>query len=477
VTANTAYNLIEGDCRHLPLSDNSVHCIVTSPPYWNLRDYGTASWQGGDPTCDHVPVCKLTHRVPGAPSSGSTNNNHSRGQLATRSCGRCGAIQRDDQIGLEAVPDCLGWARGASPCEACYVCMLRSVFAELWRVLRDDGTVWLNLGDSYAQSGGSNAIPLKLDEGKQRRPLPQAARTLPRWKTLPGLKKKDLVGIPWRVALALQSDGWYLRTDIVWAKGNPMPESVTDRPTRAHEYIFLLTKSKRYYYDQAAIAEPVAEVSKRRYSQAALSTQQGGFKQEQYAAGLPGQKARNRRPVEILKGLARKSQAGQGLPTRNARSVWRINTQPTRLAHFATFPAELPRRCIRAGTSEKGCCPHCGAPWRRIVSKHNYTHDGTTTSLYPPGSNGYRISLMRQAARARGTEYGPTAQTTGWQPDCQCPAHKPVPCMVLDPFTGSGTTGIIAIQEGRRFTGVDLNADYVEMARQRLDAALNQAAP
>ncbi|MBV9469361.1 MAG: site-specific DNA-methyltransferase [Abitibacteriaceae bacterium] len=385
-------------------------------------------------------------------------------------CALCGAVRVDSQLGIEPVPDCLAWAHGVRPCSNCYVCRLRSVFRELWRVLRDDGTAWLNLGDSYAQSGGSNAIPPKHNED-ERRPLPQAARTLRRSKTLPGLKKKDLVGIPWRVALALQADGWYLRTDIVWAKGNPMPESVTDRPTRAHEYLFLLTKSKRYYYDPAAIAEPIAEVSKRRYSQATLSTQRGGFKQEQYAAGLPGQKARNRRPAHILRALAQRD-----LPTRNARSVWRINTQPTQLAHFATFPQELPRRCIRAGSSEKGCCPHCGAPWKRIIVKHNYAHDGTTTSLYPPGSNGYRISLMRQAARARGTEHGSTMQTTGWQADCQCPAHEPVPCAVLDPFMGSGTTGIVAIQQRRRFTGVDLNADYVEMARQRLDAALNQAA-
>jgi len=449
---------------------------VTSPPYWSLRDYGTARWQGGDPACVHAvrrPFHARLDLKAGERESFAGHRRVASSDFALQAkCAHCGAVRVDSQLGIEQVPDCLAWARGEPPCSHCYVCRLRGVFWELWRVLRDDGAAWLNLGDSYAQSGGSNAIPPKPGPPPIRRPLPQAARTLPRHRALPGLKKKDLVGIPWRVALALQADGWYLRTDIVWAKGNPMPESVTDRPTRAHEYLFLLTKSKRYYYDQAAIAE----VSKRRYSQAALSTQRGGFKQEQYAARLPGQKARNHRPAEILKGLARKSQALQDVPRRNARSVWHINTQPTKLAHFATFPTELPRRCIRAGSSEKGCCPHCGAPWRRIISKYNYAHDGTTASLYPPGSNGYRISLMRQAARARGSEYSHTVQTTGWQPDCRCPAHEPVPCMVLDPFMGSGTTGIVAIQQGRRFIGVDLNAEYVEMARQRLDAALKEAA-
>ncbi|MBV9471089.1 MAG: site-specific DNA-methyltransferase [Abitibacteriaceae bacterium] len=348
--------------------------------------------------------------------------------------------------------------------------MLRSVCAELWRVLRHDGTLWLNLGDSYAQSGGSNSVPPKPNRPESRRPLPQAARTLGRWKALPGLKKKDLVGVPWRVALALQADGWYLRTDIVWAKGNPMPESVTDRPTRSHEYLFLLTKSQRYYYDQAAVAEPIAAISKRRYSQGTLGIQRGGFKQEQYAAGLPGQKARNRRPADILKSLAERQRQ-----TRNSRSVWQINTQPSRLNHFATFPTELPRRCILAGTSEKGCCPHCGAPWRRVVMRHRVVRTGITCSLYPPGSNGHRISLLRQTVRAQGTESGPNAETLGWTAGCACPPHKPVPCTVLDPFMGSGTTGLVAIRHGRRFVGIDLNPSYIEMARHRIQAAAAQA--
>ena len=349
--------------------------------------------------------------------------------------------------------------------------MLRLVFRELWRVLRDDGTVWLNLGDSYAQGGGSNSVPPHPGQDNRRRPLPQGARTVARWRTLPGLKKKDLVAIPWRVALALQADGWYLRTDIIWAKGNPMPESVRDRPTRSHEYLFLLTKSKHYYYDHIAIAEPIAEVSKQRYAQATLSTQGGGYKQEAYAAGLPGQKARNRRPADILKSLAQNNQQ-----TRNARSVWHINTQPIRLAHFATFPRELPRRCIRAGTSERGCCPHCGTPWRRLINKPNIPHTGTTTSLYPPGGNGYRVSLLRQAVRAQGDESTQAAQTVGWASDCACPDHEPVPCTVLDPFMGSGTTGVVAIIEDRNFIGIDLNARYVAMARERLKTVSDASA-
>lgn len=382
-------------------------------------------------------------------------------------CVRCEAVRKDAQVGLETVPDCLAWARSELPCGTCYVCMLRRVCGELWRVLRSDGTLWLNLGDSYAQSGGSTSIPPKPHRPETRRPLPQAARTLPRNGALPGLKKKDLVGIPWRVALALQSDGWYLRTDIIWAKGNPMPESVTDRPTRAHEYLFLLTKSKRYYYDQVGIAEPIAAASKRRYSQPTLLAQTGGFKQEFYQMRFPGQKARNRRPTEILRSLAEQQPL-----TRNARSVWQINTQPTRLPHFATFPQELPRRCIMAGTSEKGCCPHCATPWRRMVSKNNISHNGLTTSLYPPGSNSYRISLLRQAMQAARNQRSLTQQVTSWQPMCQCSPHEPVPCTVLDPFLGSGTTGIVAVRQGRHFVGIDLNADYITLARQRINAIL-----
>ena len=212
--------LVNGDGLRIPLADRSVHMIATSPPFWGLRDYD----------------------VPG-------------------------------QLGLEVVPDCLAWARGESPCGACYVCQMRAVAAELWRVLRDNGTFWLNLGDSYTGSGkggnpdagkqatnkGSQSIGVLY--GKAGETARQAAVTnVSRRATAElGMKTKDLCGIPWRVALALQADGWYLRSDIIWAKPNPMPESVTDRPTKSHEYVFLLAKSKQYFYDAEAVRESLAD--------------------------------------------------------------------------------------------------------------------------------------------------------------------------------------------------------------------------
>src|SRR3990167_6967788 len=187
-------SLARADCRRLPLTDQSVHMVCTSPPYWGLRSYNT----GG-------------------------------------------------QIGLEARHDCLGWARGEN-CGECYVCVTRAWAAEVWRVLRDDGTFWLNLGDSYARNGGTqgggNRTLLHL-EGQQMRMLNVPCGC--------GLKEKDLIGIPWRVALALQADGWYLRSAAPWVKRSSMPESVSDRPSSSLEYVFLLAKSQHYYFDMEAV--------------------------------------------------------------------------------------------------------------------------------------------------------------------------------------------------------------------------------
>jgi len=258
--------VIIGDCREALqlLPSESVNCVVTSPPYFGLRDYNV-----------------------------------------------------DGQIGLEATPDA-------------FVSELVSVFREVRRVLRDDGTLWLNLGDSYSSQ--------------------------PSW----GLKPKDLIGIPWRVAFALQADGWYLRQDIIWAKPNPMPESVTDRCTKAHEYMFLLSKSPRYYYDQEAIAEPVAPATVARLAQD-VESQQG-------SARVPGKingtmKAKPPRfggskYGDDLRDESRTKSGNEYTNTnggmRNARSVWNIATQPFNEAHFATFPPELAERCIKAGCPEGG---------------------------------------------------------------------------------------------------------------------------
>ncbi len=302
-----------GDCREVLASmpDGSARCCVTSPPYWGLRDYGV-----------------------------------------------------DGQIGLEDSPER-------------YVAEIVEVFREVRRVLADDGTLWLNLGDSYASStksddrtadersrsstlgpkrnglGGSNAAHVAVSFGSRR--------------VETGLKPKDLVGIPWRVAFALQADGWRLRQDIIWAKPNPMPESVTDRCTKAHEYVFLLAKAERYFCDMDAIAEKAAYAGQDR----------GGStnRYEQNAAGMDNKQ----------------------YDTRNKRSVWTVNPQPYKEAHFATYPPKLIEPCILAGSA--------------------------------------------------------------------------VGDVVLDPFNGAGTTGLVSVKHGRRYVGPELNPAYADIARRRIAEA------
>jgi len=222
--------LIQADARQIPLVDGCVQCVVTSPPYFGLRDYGTGTWRGGDPACSHLRVNDTREGVK------QTSN---RGTVALGFCGICGicgAERVDAQIGLEPTPDA-------------FTQTLVQVFRELRRILADDGVCWLNLGDSYSQSSNTGGTASIQGTAKRVGAMNDFKRDVIG-------KPKDLLGIPWRVAFALQADGWYLRSDVIWHKPNPMPESVTDRPTKAHEYLFLLTKSERYYYDAPAIAEP-----------------------------------------------------------------------------------------------------------------------------------------------------------------------------------------------------------------------------
>lgn len=366
----------QGDVREvLPtLPADSVDCIVTSPPYWGLRDYGTATWIGGDALHEHIGVDLRTA------DTGGPKQQTKRGSIGVRSgdCD-CGATRQDGQLGLEATPEQ-------------YVANLVGVFRELRRVLKPSGTCWLNLGDSYATGGGSvGRAPGGGDQG-ERFIRAGMINTQPNRMPIPGLKPKDLVGIPWRVAFALQADGWWLRSDIIWAKPNPMPESVTDRPTKAHEYLFLLTKSARYYFDADAVAETT------------ISHPAGnGFdRQERISGGLAGGnpepwKPRESKPRGSFNG---KTEAMPGrnafraiTATRNLRSVWTIATRPYPGAHFAVFPPELPERCIKAGSPEGG--------------------------------------------------------------------------VVLDPFAGSGTVGLVANRLSRRAILIDLNPAYLEQQMQR----------
>lgn len=333
--------ILRGDCRATlrTLPESSVHCCVTSPPYFGLRDYGHAG-----------------------------------------------------QIGLEPTP-------------AEYVEQMVQVFREVRRVLRDDGTLWLNLGDSYANDGkwggstsGKHVDALHGDTGAGR------------GKRTTGLKPKDLIGIPWRVAFALQADGWYLRQDIIWAKPNPMPESVRDRCTKAHEYVFLLSKSERYFYDLQAMQEPatlssIARLSQNVEAQAGSDRVPGKTNGPMKAVG--GQRSKrdsfkreDSKRAEVIPGQtvgthrADREESGWDTATRNKRSVWTIATQPFSEAHFATMAPELAETCIKAG------CPEGGT--------------------------------------------------------------------VLDPFGGAGTTGLVADRLQRSAVLCELNPDYIEIARRRI---------
>lgn len=360
-----------GDCLNVlrAMPDNSVHCCVTSPPYWGLRDYG-----------------------------------------------------HDGQIGLEDTPEA-------------YVDQMVKVFREVKRVLRNDGTLWLNLGDSYA-SVGSDGSPGKTAQVGNTKSGQQKTTN----KIVSGLKPKDLVGIPWRVAFALQADGWWLRQDIIWHKPNPMPESVIDRCTKSHEYVFLLTKSKQYFYDAEAVKEPAI-----------------------YAGDNRGARSDSRRGTKC------NSMSGITSNFRNKRSVWTITTKPYSGAHFAVMPMDLVEPCIKAGTSEKGCCPICGNPWERVVNsirvvRHELPNDDPN---YRPARYARKSNGTDDYANGGAQAFSKTT-TTGWIPTCTC-GGDPVPCTVLDPFSGSGTVGVVSTKLSRNYVGIELNPEYLALSEQRLN--------
>jgi DNA modification methylase len=419
------FQVLTGDVREKlkTLPDKSVQCCVTSPPYYGLRDYGTAKWEGGDdPDCDHLRVNDTRENV----KQVSTN------QLGYgTTCGKCGAKRTDAQIGLEETP-------------AEYVESMVQVFREVKRVLRDDGTLWLNLGDSYASD-------TKGSGGPSAKQLTNPGSRYESRKFNHGLKAKDLIGIPWRVAFALQEDGWWLRNDIIWHKTNSMPESVTDRCTRSHEYIFLLTKSPRYFFDADAIKVPAT-----------------------YAGDDRGSRTDTRRGTEC------NSVSGVTPAYRNKRTVWSISTQPFKGAHFATFPVKLIEPCILAGTSEHGACAKCGAPWQRIVVKgaadleSQQACGGDEHGEYDgEGIKDYEAAGVQNPSdvKARILAGMVERKTIGWEPTCKCTDATVVPCVVLDPFTGSGTTGAVSVMNNRRFVGTELNPKYAAMARERIDSS------
>jgi DNA modification methylase len=408
------------------LPEESVQTVVTSPPYWGLRDYGLPPtvW-GADPSCRHrwdrVGQWRRgdAQAACGEGRRKSTVGRGSSGAAGGRFCLDCGAWR--GCLGLEPDPNL-------------YVEHLVEVMRSVRRCLRHDGPLWLNLGDSFAARRISSATPDASSGGA-------------------ALKQKDLIGIPWRVAFALQADGWWLRAENVWNKPNAMPESVDDPPTRAHEYVFLLAPSARYFYDSFAVREP--DQGRR--------SGNGFVRPERLSYG----------GSESPRGQSREWVGGGG---RNRRSVWTIATQCFRDAHFATFPEALVEVCVLAGSSPVACGT-CGAPWsravesKRLLDGHEVISGGWTDA-------GHQLSAGRSFVP---TGYGAgrvlvVKETVGWRPGCDHddPGGR---CTVLDPFAGSGTTGLVAARHGRDFLGVELSHSYVQMARGRLRAPSTRSGP
>lgn len=358
--------IINGDALESlkTLESESVDCCITSPPYYGLRDYGTGKWIGGDPNCPHRRLSKYSEK---------TITGHAQPELAGNVgdaiyktiCPLCGAVREDRQIGLEETPEE-------------YVQKLVSVFHEVKRVLKKDGTLWLNIGDSYWGSG-SRGYDF-TDKFTEASVVQQGSKGTIDLHNIPklvgnvnGYKNKDLIGIPWMLAFALRADGWYLRQDIIWHKPNPMPESVKDRCTKSHEYIFLLSKNPHYYFDAEAICEPakpdnsVRDRDHTKLNNTPGRTKMNGLKTNQYT-------------------------------TRNKRDVWSIPTKGDSIAHFATFPEKLVEPCILAGSRRGG--------------------------------------------------------------------------VILDPFFGSGTTGRVAVANGRDYIGIELNPDYVKIANKKTEVQI-----
>jgi len=386
------FAVVEGNNTNVlrSMPEGIAHCCVTSPPYWRQREY--------------LP-----------------DNHPSK------------ALELGNEETLEG-----------------YLDSQVAVFREVRRVLRADGTLWLNISDGYADGGnGAGGI------AKTRRAW-QSACTKRGWrKRPPEIPHKGMIGIPWRLALALQDDGWVLRADCIWAKPNPQPEGVRDRPVRAHEYVFLLAKSERYFYDRDAIREPHQDLAggPERFGhvgQANVSRKHAEGARERVVCQVP--------PAQGYNPLGR-----------NATTVWRIPTQRFDGNHFATFPERLARRCIEAGTSQRGCCPACGAPWTRVVDLERRI-DGepvANKSLLRPAKNKSRST----PSRAQGVGHNRIrtwGKASGWQSTCDCKAGEPIPCVVLDPYSGAGTAGVVARKLQRRYIGIELSPDYVRQSAQRI---------
>jgi DNA modification methylase len=511
------------------MPDESHHMVMTSPPYWGLRDYSIEpSVWGGHPDCRHR-WGRVGKRHRGGPQ-GQKGERADRDNTAKNATG-------DVKTG-QFCSYCGGWrgCLGMEPTIALYVEHMVMIFREVRRVLRRDGTCWLNVGDTYAGSGrGGN--PTRASSTLLGGHASQEASIVKRLRKDDMVKLKDMALIPERLIVALQDDGWYVRRDIIWHKEAAMPESCRDRPTTAHEYLWLLSKRPKYFYDQWAIAEPTSPDTHARMGRAHNSYQAPGQDEQGGVAGFrentnngltpkipagwdtgPGDhKGKRGRYTPKQNESFQAATSPHVLAMRNARSVWTINPEPFGLemcgechriydspefrkldrvqlergwsrvcrcgaqhwvSHFATFPTALVERCIRAGTSEKGVCPSCFAPWVRVVKK-GMTLEAWQRSCGADASGGYSGQAVKEYAgtgaenpsevKARILAGMRERVTVGWRQSCACVAHEPVKnASVLDIFGGSGTVGVVADRMDRNATLIEVNPNYVAMARYRV---------
>ncbi len=455
-----AINCIDG-LKHV--APKSVHTCVSSPPYYALRDYKL------EPTAWPAISYKLF---------GFT-------------------------VKVKAMSCCLG----LEPSPEAFVGHLVYIYRLVRETLRDDGTVWLNIGDSYAANQKTRndeqaCRKSKLNGGYKSQ---IACKCQPK-KVFPRIKPKDMLGIPWMLAFALREDGWYLRQDIIWHKLNCMPESCNDRCTKNHEYIFLLSKSKKYYFDQLAIATPIA----------ASTAGDHRLKNESYSenrpeSSFPGERAdrgngmlkpmmrssrpevdtrggnqgngyipaisqamnfkrdhhKNHEPIPGQNAVQHRPDREDTVPTglANRRSVWSFSTQGFKEAHFATFPQLLPELCIKAGTSEFGCCAECGSPYRRVIDKEYKIHEKyfgdyqTVRHSHGKAGNSYKENI--------GIDH------FGWAKTCRCRTTQISPCVVMDVFSGAGTVAMVALRLGRDFIAMEQSKKYVKMSEKRLRAEVS----
>lgn len=398
--------LARADARALPLASGSVQCAVTSPPYWRLRSYATGS-------------------------------------------------AKDRELGGEPTPDE-------------YVDHLVEMCREVRRVLRDDGVFFLNLGDCYASTPGRNNdnfaawAAVNAAGGGTR----AGGETTPERRVPPGLKPKDLCMIPSRVALALQADGWWLRSQIPWIKRNILPESTTDRPTNAIEYVYLLTKSETYFYDAEAVRMPSSQKPQRR---ATPHKKRDAMAERQPTQTYSTSEVRDEPAQDSIDGHRNRRnsdwffESWQGLATDDDGDplAFVVNPRPYKGAHYATFPEKLVEPMIRAGTSEHGACAKCGAPWERVVERETVRDKAETRDMAKTPLNVVRAGW-------REPENAPKHATIGWRPTCACEWVDVRPCVVLDPFCGTGVTGRVAMRLRKSAVCCDLSDTYLrDLATKR----------